>query len=169
LAFFVGGCSSLCVASGGGLSAIVSLKAAQASLEVQPIFQLLICPVIDNTATVETWWASSAHAPWLTPSRMMWYRDMYFVDSDDARRCDASPNYAEPELLRESPNTLIAISECDLLAPEGRAFGETLRNAGVQVEVKEYKGTTHTILLLAGYYSPFVLPCLSRVGCLMFF
>lgn len=136
--------------SGGCLTAILSLKISQMEIWPKPIFQIMLCPVIDNTATVETAWAKSGNAPWLTPSRMTWYRDMYFSSSSEATHWDASPCFAPTEILARSPQTFIAVSECDLLAPEALKFGESLKKAGVSTRVKIYKGATHSILVLAG-------------------
>ncbi|KAK6193218.1 hypothetical protein LQW54_012682 [Pestalotiopsis sp. IQ-011] len=87
---------------------------------------------------------------WLTPSRMMWYREMYFTLPTDAANWDASPCFAPAELLSQSPATFIGVSECDLLAPEALKFGECLKNAGITTQLEVYKGATHSILVLAG-------------------
>jgi acetyl esterase/lipase len=44
----------------------------------------------------------------------------------------------------------MAVAEQDLLAPEALAFGAQLRGLGVDVEITEYKGMTHTILAMNG-------------------
>jgi acetyl esterase/lipase len=112
--------------------------------------QILICPVIDNTATVDTSWATSKYSPWLTPSRMTWYRNMYFRSEEKTRNWDASPCFAPEEALQKSPRTFLAIAECDLLAPEAIQYGNSLRKSGVDVDIQLYRGATHSILILAG-------------------
>lgn len=52
-----------------------------------------------------------------------------------------------------SPTTWIAVSEHDLLGPEAIAFGEQLKDVGVGVEIKTYKGSTHSLLALSGMYA----------------
>lgn len=119
----------------------------------KPLFQLLICPVIDNMATVETAWSTSQHSPFLTPAKMLWYRKMYFqgrTPEHDQCHWHASPCYAPPSLLAQSPATFIAIAGCDLLGPEAAQYASSLRHHGVKAETKEYKGATHFILSLAG-------------------
>jgi len=64
--------------SGGGLAAILGLKIALAMPTKKILFQLLILPVIDNTATAESVWASNRNAPWLTPARMIVCHEIYF-------------------------------------------------------------------------------------------
>jgi len=127
------------------------MKAAVAAdLPTQPVFQLLICPVIDNTATEATVWSDTRFSPWLTPSRMKWYRDKYFADPKDTSKWQASPCFADPILLAKSPKTFISIAECDLLAKEAHLYGESLKRCSVKTTVNEYKGSTHSVLILAG-------------------
>lgn len=134
---------------GGGLAATVSMKAAELGLKM-PIKQMLFLPVIDNTATAETVWASNADAPWLTPSRMLWYRNLYIPDKSNWSNWDASPNLAPPELLAKSPSTWIAVGECDILCKEAQLYGESLKNLGVESEVVVYEGSTHSLLVMDG-------------------
>jgi acetyl esterase/lipase len=116
-----------------------------------PVLVLLFIPVVDNTATVEGVWKPNAEiAPWLTPSRMEWYRKLYFTQDDHRSRWDASPNLAPAHLLSKLPRTWIAVAEMDILAPEALAFGEQLKGLGVDVETVVVKGGTHSILTLHG-------------------
>ncbi|KUJ15179.1 lipase/ esterase [Mollisia scopiformis] len=140
--------------AGGNLAAIASMKAALLQPSIPIKFQALILPVIDNTQTASTpYWASKPHPPWLTPSRMMWYRKMHLPNEKDCLSWDASPNLAPSEILKTSPKTWIAVSEHDLLAPEAVAFGEQLKGLGVEVEIKTYEGSTHSLLALSGHLS----------------
>ncbi|KAF4624079.1 hypothetical protein G7Y89_g14094 [Cudoniella acicularis] len=136
------------LSAGGGLAAILSLKAASLKPPVSITFQLLIVPVIDNTASTTSCWESNAHAPWLTPNRMMWYRKMYLPNEKNWTNWDASPNFAPAALLAKSPKTWIAVAELDILCDEGVKFGEQLRAEGVDAEVVVYPGSTHSILIL---------------------
>ncbi|KAH8200412.1 hypothetical protein TruAng_005441 [Truncatella angustata] len=138
------------LSAGGCLAAILSLQISHLDLTPPPLFQMLLCPVIDNTATTDTTWSISRHAPWLTPTRMTWYREKYFSSPSDSANYDASPCFAPLELLSKSPKTFLGVSECDLLAPEALAFGKMLEAAGVETSVEVYEGGTHSILVLAG-------------------
>ncbi|KAH8646817.1 alpha/beta hydrolase fold-domain-containing protein [Xylariales sp. PMI_506] len=147
----VGGTSA-----GGQLAASLVLKASLLSPPIDIKFQLLVVPVIDNTATVSTIWSSRKNAPWLTPARMQWYRKMYFTDETSASQWEASPNYAPASLLAASPKTWIAVSEQDLLSPEAKLYAEQLSKAWEEagspkkeVLVKEYEGSTHSIMALS--------------------
>jgi len=135
---------------GGNLAAVVSMKASILLHPVPLVMQLLVVPVVDNTANVSSVWETRKDAPWLTPQRMTWYRNMYLPNASDAVKWDASPNKAPPELLQKTPPTWVAVAEQDLLAPEALAFAQQLRKSGVHVEVKIYEGMTHSILALNG-------------------
>ncbi|KAH6973522.1 Alpha/Beta hydrolase protein [Ilyonectria sp. MPI-CAGE-AT-0026] len=150
--------------SGGNLAVVAALAAldpevplpsAKPSLPYTtthpPASVLLFIPVIDNTATSEDIWKSSAEtAPWLTDKRLEWYRKLYFARDEDRQKWDASPNHAPESLLRRLPKMWIAVAELDLLAPEALAFGEQLRGLGVDAETVVVKGGTHSILSLHG-------------------
>ncbi|CAJ2508932.1 Uu.00g139580.m01.CDS01 [Anthostomella pinea] len=150
----VGGTSA-----GAQLAASLSLQAALLQPPVEIAFQMLVLPVIDNTATTSTTWASRANAPWLTPARMLWYRKMYLREESDALRWEASPNLAPRDLLAKSPRTWIAVAEQDLLVPEAEAYAVQLREAWElssveradgEVVVSRYEGSTHCTLAFSG-------------------
>ncbi|GKT99856.1 esterase lipase thioesterase protein [Fusarium langsethiae] len=116
-----------------------------------PVSLLLFIPVVDNTATVDGVWKPNAEtAPWLTPSRMEWYRKLYFTQHDHRSRWDASPNLAPETLLKKLPKTWMAIAEMDVLAPEASTFSQQLKGLGVDVETLMVQGGTHSILSLHG-------------------
>ncbi|KAF8208812.1 alpha/beta hydrolase fold-domain-containing protein [Mycena galopus ATCC 62051] len=143
----VGGSSS-----GGNLAAILALKAAERAPPIPLVFQLLIVPVTDNTASAAPGglWADNALTPWLSPARMLWFRDNYLPNAADHTNWDASPIFAPEALLAKVPKTWIAVCECDILCGEGIKFGEKLREVGVEAEVEVYKGAPHPIMAMDG-------------------
>ncbi|KAF8876842.1 alpha/beta hydrolase fold-domain-containing protein [Infundibulicybe gibba] len=151
----VGGSSS-----GGNLSAILALKAAESTPPIPLVFQLLIVPVIDNTASVSTSWAENQHTPWLTPARMMWFRGL------DKVGCLAIVR--APRITANVPKAWIAVAELDILRDEGVKYGEKLREQGVEVEIEIYRGGPHPIMAMdalfksGGISSP--MPLLRWVG-----
>lgn len=156
-AIAVGGTSA-----GGQLAASLVIEAATMQPPIEIAFQLLVVPVIDNTATVSTIWAANKNAPWLTPARMTWYRRMYFLDEKSTHLWTASPNLAPKTLLSKSPRTWIAIAEQDLLAPEAELYAKQLSEAwgdsgveNMEVTIKKYSGSTHSILAMSGKLSTF--------------
>ncbi|TLD37805.1 Alpha/Beta hydrolase protein [Venturia nashicola] len=143
----VGGTSA-----GANLAIVLCLKAAR-DLEIRVCYQLLIVPVVDNTATADGIWSENCDAPWLTPTRMIWYRRMYMPVENDWKNWDASPHLAPESLLKRLPPTWIAISGQDLLAPEARLFAQQLNQLKVPVTVYDIEGGTHSILALWGVLS----------------
>ncbi|KAJ3741001.1 alpha/beta hydrolase fold-domain-containing protein [Lentinula detonsa] len=148
----VGGSSS-----GGNLAAILALKAAEPSftppLPSPLVFQLLIVPVTDNTATDGPGglWEENKHTPWLSPARMNWFKENYFTNKDDWTKWDASPIFAPRELLARTPNAWIGLGELDILKGEGVKYGEKLNEVGVKnVETVVYKGGPHPIMAMDG-------------------
>ncbi|KAF9564021.1 hypothetical protein CPC08DRAFT_748599 [Agrocybe pediades] len=141
----VGGSSS-----GGNLATILALKAVETKLTPPLIFQLLIVPVTDNTASVEGSWKENALTPWLSPARMMWFRNNYLPNQEDWTKWDASPLFAPDELVRQLPGAWIAVCEKDILKEEGVQYGDKLAKAGVEVEIEVYKGAPHPIMAMDG-------------------
>ncbi|KAF9447994.1 hypothetical protein P691DRAFT_730483 [Macrolepiota fuliginosa MF-IS2] len=139
----VGGSSS-----GGNLAAVLSLKAAERAIPL--VFQLLIVPVTDNTASVKDLWFENQHAPWLTPVRMTWFKGNYLPREQDWTKWDASPTFAPTDLLRQVPKAWIGVCEMDILKEEGILYGEKLKKEGIEVEVEVYPGAPHPIMSMDG-------------------
>ncbi|KAG5730617.1 AB hydrolase superfamily protein [Termitomyces sp. T112] len=141
----VGGSSS-----GGNLAAILCLKAAERNPPTPLVFQLLVVPVIDNTVSVDNSWASNQNSPWLSPDRMLWFRNNYLPNPEDLTKWDASPIFAPKELLEKVPEAWIGVAELDILKEEGVLYGEKLRELGVKVETVIYDGAPHPIMAMDG-------------------
>ncbi|THH19723.1 hypothetical protein EW146_g1491 [Bondarzewia mesenterica] len=145
----VGGSSS-----GGNLAAILAHKAALSSPSIPLVFQLLIVPVTDNTASesgeTQPSWAENKHTTWLSPARMIWFKNNYLPKKEDWTKWDASPIFTPDELFQKAPPAWIAVTELDVLRDEGIAYGEKLKKNGVEAEIKLYKGAPHPIMAMDG-------------------
>lgn len=141
----VGGSSS-----GGNLATILAIKAKYLNPPIPLVFQLLIVPVTDNTASTSNRWASNALTPWLSPARMEWFKANYLPNPDDWVKWDASPIFATKEQLEGVPPAFVAVCELDILCEEGLEYVERLREAGVKVEAEVYKGAPHPIMAMDG-------------------
>lgn len=143
--------------SGGNLAAIITHKAALATPPIPLVFQLLVVPVTDNTASTSgaphASWHENANTPALTPSRMMWFRTNYSPNESDWIKWSNSPIFAPDELFKKSPPTWIGVTELDILRDEGIAYGEKLKQNGVSVETKIYKGAPHPIMAQDGVFT----------------
>ncbi|EIW80577.1 hypothetical protein CONPUDRAFT_57021 [Coniophora puteana RWD-64-598 SS2] len=139
--------------SGGNLAAILALKAPQMNPPIPIIFQFLMVPVCDNTATVEgpyPSWKECQNTAWLTAERMMWFYNFYFLNKEDCSKWDASPMLAPDEILAKVAPAYIGIMELDVLRDEGIAYGERMQRLGVPVEIKVHKGVPHQVLAMDG-------------------
>ncbi|MCL2296629.1 MAG: alpha/beta hydrolase [Methanomassiliicoccaceae archaeon] len=68
----------------------------------------------------------------------------YFTDPEDAKSPYASPVYATNEQLTGLPPVLmISAGDGDPLTPEGHRYRKKLEDAGVRVELHEFKGVLH--------------------------
>lgn len=160
--------------SGGNLAAILTLYAASLTPVIPLVFQLLIVPVTDNSISPSdpsSTWHTNRHTPWLTPARMVWFRNNYLpsslkphsplfstVLSDDSQESDltkrwsVSPLYAPSALLALTPRAWIGIAELDILRGEAEAYATKLKECGVEVEVSLYKGAPHPIMAMDGKF-----------------
>ncbi|KAF9483288.1 hypothetical protein BDN70DRAFT_873983 [Pholiota conissans] len=144
----VGGSSS-----GGNLATILALKAVESNIPISLIFQLLVVPVTDNTATVATAWAENALTPWLSPDRMNWFKGHYLPNEEDWTKWDASPLFAPDELVAKLPPAWVGVAELDILKEEGVQYAKKMEKVGITVEIAEYKGAPHPIMAMDGALS----------------
>ncbi|KAG1804004.1 Alpha/Beta hydrolase protein [Suillus variegatus] len=118
--------------SGGNLAAIACLKAQELTPPIPIIFQLLIVPVTDNTASVtdERYpsWKECQNTVWLCEGRMMWFRNMYLPD----------PATWQNQTTRLSSRRMLCL-------PRTGVWRE-VKSLGVKVEAKVYPGASHQIL-----------------------
>ncbi|KAH9858146.1 alpha/beta hydrolase fold-domain-containing protein [Lenzites betulinus] len=145
----VGGSSS-----GANLAAVVTHKAALSEPPIPLVFQLLVVPVVDNTASTTDSrypsWQENANTVALVPEKMLWFRDNYLPNKEDWTKWDNSPIFAPEEAFKKSPPAWIGVAELDILRDEGIAYGEKLKTAGVPVEIQVYKGAPHPIMAMDG-------------------
>lgn len=136
------------------MAAVLTHKAALLLPRARIMFQLLIVPVTDNTAQLtghpHTSWLENEHAASLTPAKMMWFRRNYLPNAEDWDKWDASPLLSTSHSFRGLPKAWIAVCDLDILRDEGLAYAERLREAGVDVEVVNYKRAPHPIMAMDG-------------------
>ncbi|KAL5340153.1 lipase [Aspergillus crustosus] len=144
----VGGSSA-----GGNLAAIMTQKALGHSAFENLngfIYQILVVPVTDNTASVETSNSYKAyeHTAALPVEKMLWYRRHYLPDEGDWAKPEASPILASHETFAKLPPALIVVAGLDVLRWEGEEYARKLEGAGVQVEVKVVEGVPHPFIVM---------------------
>jgi acetyl esterase len=130
--------------AGGNLSAVVSQLAAAGGTPV-PTCQVLIYPAVDFTLeTASHRELADGHV--IPRDRIVWYGEQYLRSEADKADLRASPLRAAS--LAGQPPALIVTAGFDPLRDEGRAYGERLREAGVDVVQREYPGQIHAFISL---------------------
>ena len=125
--------------AGGNLAAVVAQQLRDGGPAIA--FQLLVYPVTDAhlaSPSVD----ENAEGYFLEKETMEWFRGHYLGDGDrdDPR---ISPLAAADGALTGLPPALVITAEYDPLRDEGEAYGERLRQAGVDTTVTRYDGVIH--------------------------
>lgn len=134
-------------------------KAVQAEPPIPLSLQLLVVPVVDNTADPSgvpyASWAENKNTVQLTPARMLWFRDNYLPNHADRAAWGSSPIFAPDESFKKLPKACVMVMELDILRDEGIAYAEKMKRAGVEVEVKLYAAAPHPIISMDGRSAAF--------------
>ncbi len=126
--------------AGGNLSAVTSLMARDAGVEVAK--QLLVYPgtrIDDESPSME----ANGTGYILERDTMDWFMESYKADPSDWR---ASPIYAESH-AGVAP-ALVITAEYDPIRDQGRDYAEALAAAGVDVTHTDYDGMVHIFFQL---------------------
>lgn len=130
--------------AGGNLSAVVSQLAASAGVPA-PTCQVLIYPAVDfSLETSSHRELTDGHV--IPRDRILWYMEQYLKSDADKSDRRASPLRAPS--LEGQPPAMIVTAGFDPLRDEGRAYGDRLRDAGVDVVYREYPGQIHAFVSL---------------------
>ncbi|KEF50938.1 uncharacterized protein A1O9_13000 [Exophiala aquamarina CBS 119918] len=115
------------------------------------LFQVLLVPITDNTATTSTndCWKKFEKAPGLSAEKMLFYRELYLQNADTLH-WEVSPLFASPEQFQKLPPALIVVAEVDILQSDGRRYAAKMEDYGVEAEVVVMKRLPHAALTLGG-------------------
>src|SRR5215813_10450329 len=130
--------------AGGNLSAVVSQLSTSSSVAV-PTCQALIYPAVDFSLETDSH-RELADGHVIPRERIVWYTEQYLRSEADKSDLRASPLRA-PKLTGQPP-TMIVTAGFDPLREEARAYGDRLRDAGVEVVYREYPGQIHAFVSL---------------------
>jgi acetyl esterase/lipase len=129
--------------AGGNLAAVVALMARDAGGPAIA-FQLLIYPDLDFSRSNMTIRELAGKYGNISRTTQTWFMDKYLKNEEQKLDPLVSPLLA-PNLAR-LPAALIITAEYDALRDEGEEYGERLREAGVEVTVKRYRGMIHEFI-----------------------
>lgn len=124
--------------AGGNLAAVLPLIARDRGISLRA--QVLIYPMVDATLSSVSL-VENAFIPPFTLADCVLAWQLYLTRNEDRRDGHISPLQAQD--LSGLPAALVITSEFDILADEGEAYANRLRQAGVRTEHEEYQGMTH--------------------------
>ncbi|MDQ3630176.1 MAG: alpha/beta hydrolase [Actinomycetota bacterium] len=131
--------------SGGNLAATVTHALTRDG--APPSFQVLIYPMLDATASSASY-DEFAEGYGFSSEKSRWYFDEYLSPGVDRRAPRVSPLFDRG--LSNVPVTLIVTAECDPLRDDGERHVDVLRQAGVTVELRRYRGMIHGFFQMTG-------------------
>jgi acetyl esterase/lipase len=127
--------------AGGGLAAALALLARDRG-EVEPIFQLLSYPMLDDRTVVRTDVDGRSHRLWTNRSnRFGWQSYLGARPGSEGVSGLAAPGRADD--LRHLPRAWVGVGTCDLFHDEDLAYAERLGKAGVPCETFVVPGAFH--------------------------
>ena len=133
--------------AGGNLATLVAIGARDAA-GPDIAAQVLYYPAIDLTMSSPSIAELGPTAPILRRKEMDAFLGFYLSGGGDPADPALSPWFVED--LTGLPPALIQTAEQDPLRDEGRAYGDRLREAGVEVRWTEYAGMPHGFVSLPG-------------------
>lgn len=132
--------------AGGYLSAVVC-QARKRAGESQPALQLLIYPCTDWTTRDGTMQTMADAYP-LNADMMQWFVGHYLAAEDDPADWRISPALA-PDKSGLAP-ALVYTAGFDPLTSQAKAYGDMLRQAGVDVTYRTYPTLAHSFTAMSG-------------------
>ncbi|MEQ8155379.1 MAG: alpha/beta hydrolase [Clostridiaceae bacterium] len=126
--------------AGGNIAAAVTQMARDKN-GPRPICQVLIYPAANIKDLNTPSWTYIQNKYIITRQNLEEYISMYVPKVEDRKNPYASPLLANN--FANLSDALIITAEIDPLRDEGEAYGEKLKEAGVQVQVTRYNGVPH--------------------------
>ena len=126
--------------AGGNLAAVVALMARdERSFPIAS--QCLVYPVVDYRCATPSYERYAEGYGLLEAPAMRWFQQHYLGDEVTSSDWRASPTLSHSH--ENLPPTLLLSAQCDVLHDEGMAYGQCLKDAGVDVEQVNYVGMVH--------------------------
>ena len=133
--------------AGGNLTTVVCLMAKQRGGKM-PVHQLLVYPVTDYAFDTESYKENAKAVP-LNADMMRWFWKYYLKNPSDGSNPLASPLRATKQQLANLPPATVITDQIDPLRSEGKVYADKLKEAGVDVEYRNYDGVTHEFFGMA--------------------
>lgn len=131
--------------AGGNLAAVMTLMSRDKGNNLRA--QALVYPMTDATLSSASLVENGFIPPFTVIDCVLAWQ-VYLTRNEDRRDPYISPLQAAN--LTGLPPTLIITSEFDILADEGEAYANRLREAGVHIEHEEFQGMVHGFFQWSG-------------------
>ena len=124
--------------AGGNLAASVSMMARDSSVQL-PVYQVLVYPIAGNDVNTPSY-QENADAKPLNKPMMQWFFEKYLRTPADGKSPLIDLVHAD---LVGLPAATVITAQIDPLRSEGNELADRLKDAGVQVDYKNYEAVTH--------------------------
>lgn len=124
--------------AGGNLAAAVSMMARDSGAQL-PVYQALVYPIAGYDLNTPSY-RENADAKPLNKAMMAWFFKQYLRTPADGKNPLIDLVHAD---LKGLPPTTVITAQIDPLRSEGQALAERLRDAGVEMDAKNYDGVSH--------------------------
>jgi acetyl esterase len=125
--------------AGGNMAAAVAMMAHKQNVQM-PVHQVLIYPVAHYGFDTPSYQQNENAQP-LNEDMMKWFFSKYLKSPTEGE--NAWISLVEAKDLQGLPSATIITAEIDPLRSEGQMYANRLREAGVQVDYKNYDGVAH--------------------------
>jgi acetyl esterase len=130
--------------AGGNLATNVSIMARDKGVQL-PVYQVLVYPVANNNMNTESYNKYAAAKP-LNKPMMAWF----VKNALGSEQVAANPMISLVKAnLKGLPPTTVITAEIDPLHDDGKMLADKLKDAGVEVDYKDYDGVTHEFFGMA--------------------
>ena len=124
--------------AGGNLAAAVSIMARDSGVQM-PVHQVLVYPIAGYDVNTPSY-QENANAKPLNKPMMQWFFENYLRSPADGKNPLIDLVHANVKGL---PGTTVIAAQIDPLRSEGKQLADRLKDAGVEVDYKNYEGAAH--------------------------
>lgn len=124
--------------AGGNLAAAVSMMARDSGVQL-PLYQVLVYPIAGYDVNTPSYQENASAKP-LNKPMMQWFFHTYLRTPADGRNPLIDLVNAD---LQGLPASTVITAQIDPLRSEGKQLADKLKDAGVQVDYRNYGGVTH--------------------------
>ncbi len=124
--------------AGGNLAAAVSMMARDSGAQL-PVHQVLVYPIAGYDVNTPSY-LENAEAKPLNKPMMQWFFQQYLRSPADGKNPLIDLVHAN---MKGLPATTVIAAQIDPLRSEGKALADRLKDAGVEVDYKNYEGSAH--------------------------